>query len=224
MRAIVATVLCVAILALNAQDKVRVLRFVPWFGDHPLVLNADEKLPDGTSVRVTTFRFYAGIPVVSGDGQANLLPYEYHLVDAEDTISWSVVIARSAPPYFLLGVDSLTNVSGAFGGDLDPIKGMYWAWNSGYVNLKLEGSSPACPTRRNEFQFHLGGYQPPYATAQQVALPGDVTGPIEVRMDVATLLQHIDLRVEHNVMSPGEQAVALSRTAANMFSCHANGK
>jgi hypothetical protein len=29
---------------------------------------------------------------------------------------------------FQLGIDSLTNVSGAMGGDLDPTKGMYWTW------------------------------------------------------------------------------------------------
>jgi hypothetical protein len=41
---------------------------------------------------------------------------------------------------FNLGLDSLTNVSGALGGDLDPTKGMYWTWQNGYVNFKLQGS------------------------------------------------------------------------------------
>ena len=43
--------------------------------------------------------------------------------------------------YFRFGTDSLLNVSGALSGDLDPSKGMYWAWNSGYINCKIEGRS-----------------------------------------------------------------------------------
>lgn len=217
MRALVAVVLCGTMLALNAQDKARTLRFVPWCGDHALLLNTDEKLSDGTTVRIATFRFYAGVPVINGDGQANLLPYEYHLVDAEDTASWAMSIPRSALPFFLLGVDSLTNVSGAFGGDLDPIKGMYWAWNSGYINLKLEGSSPASPYASREFELHLGGYLPPYATAQRVVLPEQATDDMVVRVDILPLLEAADLRTKCNVMSPGDVAVRLSRVAATMF-------
>ena len=54
---------------------------------------------------------------------------------------------------FQLGIDSLTNVSGAMGGDLDPTKGMYWTWQSGYINMKIEGKSNSCKTRKNQFQF-----------------------------------------------------------------------
>lgn len=90
---------------------------------------------------------YVGVPVVNSDGKANLLPYDYHLVDAEDTASWTVTTTRSAQAYFLLGVDSLTNVSGAFGG-ASTIKGMYWAWNSGYINLKLKGAARIRPILR----------------------------------------------------------------------------
>lgn len=217
MRALVTVVLCGAMLALCAQDKARTLRFVPWCGDHALRLNTDEKLSDGTTVRITTFRFYAGIPVVNGDGQANLLPYDYHLVDAEDTASWTVTMPHPAPPYFRLGVDSLTNVSGAFGGDLDPIKGMYWAWNSGYINLKLEGTSPASPYRTHAFELHLGGYLPPYATAQRVLLPKLGTDDVMLQVDILPLLEAADVRTKCNVMSPGDVAVRLSHVAATMF-------
>lgn len=217
MRALVAVVLCGSMLALNAQEKAHTLRFVPWSGDHALRLNTDERLSDGTTVRITTFRFYVGVPVVNSDGKANLLPYDYHLVDAEDTASWTVTTTRSAPAYFLLGVDSLTNVSGAFGGDLDPIKGMYWAWNSGYINLKLEGTSPASPYPTHTFELHLGGYLPPYATAQRVLLPKLGTDDVLVQVDILPLLEAADVRTKCNVMSPGDVAVRLSHVAATMF-------
>ena len=71
---------------------------------------------------------------------------------------------------FNLGIDSLTNVSGVMGGDLDPTKGMYWTWQSGYINFKMEGSSAVCPTRNHEFQFHIGGYQDPFYAMQTLEL------------------------------------------------------
>ena len=58
--------------------------------------------------------------------------------------------------YFQIGIDSLTNVSGDLDGDLDPALGMYWAWNSGYINMKLEGKSSSCKSVKKEFQFHIG--------------------------------------------------------------------
>ena len=65
---------------------------------------------------------------------------------------------------FVLGVDDNTSAQGIGEGPLDPIRGMYWTWQSGYINFKLEGVSNQCRTRKNEFQLHLGGFQKPYRT------------------------------------------------------------
>jgi len=48
-------------------------------------------------------------------------------------------------------VDSLANVSGAMSNDLDATKGMYWSWQSGFINLKIEGKSASCKTRKINF-------------------------------------------------------------------------
>jgi len=40
---------------------------------------------------------------------------------------------------FNLGVDSLHNHSGDQAGDLDPMYGMIWTWNTGYIFFKHEG-------------------------------------------------------------------------------------
>ena len=213
MRAFAAAVLCGTLLTVTAQDKARTVRFVPWFGNHPLVLNADEKLPDGTPVRVTTFRFYAGVPVVNGDAQANLLPFDYQLVDAEDTASWAVPIPRSTSPFVLLGVDSLTNVSGAFGGDLDPIRGMYWAWNSGYIHCKIEGVAERSTAPRHAIEYHLGGYLPPHASSREVRLP---VGRGLV-LDLTEFLEAIKPAEQPAVNTPGPEAVRLCEVLARSF-------
>lgn len=68
---------------------------------------------------------------------------------------------------FTLGVDSLrstmdiskrTGVLEPSGGMDD---GMYWGWNSGYIFLKMEGTSPqapADPTGTHKFRYHIGGF------------------------------------------------------------------
>ena len=72
---------------------------------------------------------------------------------------------------FCIGIDSLASVSGALSGDLDPSNGMYWAWQSGYINMKIEGTSSSCKTRKNSFNFHIGGYLKPYNAIKKIEIP-----------------------------------------------------
>jgi hypothetical protein len=165
------------------------------------------RLSTGTEVRVDRLRSYVGIRGTEG--------LTYRLLDAEHP-ERMVVHVPSLTDHMLLGVDSATNVSGAFGGDLDPTNGMYWTWQSGYINVKVEGRSPAAPG--GVFELHLGGYAAPHATAQWVELPVR-TGRCAI--DVQRLMESVDLTGHAHVMSPGPEAMRLSRAAATMFQQHA---
>jgi len=120
----------------------------------------------GQSYSVTKFKFYISdirIKDVSG--------YEYYitqsfLLNQEDSSSMQIVLKEV--PYgnfvsisFIIGVDSMNSVNGAQSGNLDPLNGMYWTWNSGYIFLKLEGISSASKSPGNIFEYHIGGYQYP---------------------------------------------------------------
>ena len=64
---------------------------------------------------------------------------------------------------FTLGIDSLKSTAPLEQrtGVLDPAgaaAGMYWTWNSGYIFLKLEGTSPVAATPENRFVYHIGGF------------------------------------------------------------------
>ncbi len=203
------------------------VRFTPWFMDRALVLEEQRTLANDVGVRIGQFRFYVCHLTLHRNGQPFTVGQECHLIDAEDPGSWEISIGSSSVSMpdsvtFLLGVDSLLNVSGALGGDLDPTKGMYWAWNSGYINLKLEGSTPVGPYPKGAFELHLGGYLPPYTSSQRVVLKPWKKGPLAVRVDVAELLGAIDLKGRCNVMSPGAEAVRLSRRAVSMFKVDAD--
>lgn len=48
---------------------------------------------------------------------------------------------------------------------------MYWTWQSGYINAKLEGKSNLVNTPTHAFAFHLGGYLNPFQTLQTISIP-----------------------------------------------------
>lgn len=67
---------------------------------------------------------------------------------------------------FLLGVDSLKSIAPASErtGVLDPADRWRWKsyrmWNSGYIFVKVEGTSPQAPldsaSNSNKFRYHIG--------------------------------------------------------------------
>jgi hypothetical protein len=170
-----------------------------------------------TQISIETIRFYvSGVALYKGGSLVWKEAESYHLIDALKTESLRIATPEvdADKMVFLIGTDSLTNVSGAMGGDLDPSKGMYWAWNSGYINFKLEGTSSVCDTRNNAFQFHLGGYAYPNSTVQSVELERTSN---TILVDVKAFLEGIDLANDNTVMSPGQEAVTLAKRTATIF-------
>jgi hypothetical protein len=74
---------------------------------------------------------------------------------------------------FLVGIDSALHCSGAQSGALDPLNDMFWTWNNGYVNFKLEGKSASSSADNNRIEQHIGGYKGEYKTMRKVFLPID---------------------------------------------------
>ena len=117
---------------------------------------------------------------------------------------------------FHFGLDSSINTSGILDGDLDPMNGMYWAWNSGYIHLKIVGKSSLVQSAKNEFEFHLGGYRKPNETYFDVTLT--INGN-NLKLNLKTLfLNHIDFNKTAQIMIPCEAAKMITSAAANLFS------
>ena len=99
---------------------------------------------------------------------------EYFLVNFADNSSTVLKLKAIPRTYnrigFVIGVDSIRNVSGAQTGALDPGKGMFWTWNSGYIMAKLEGNSPVSTQPNNKFEYHIGGFSGPDNVVKQVTL------------------------------------------------------
>ncbi|MBK6699714.1 MAG: hypothetical protein IPG55_07385 [Saprospiraceae bacterium] len=157
------------------------------------------------------------------NGKTFIEKNSWHLIEMEDRNSLHVSVPDSLNDSirnisFNLGIDSTTNVSGALGGDLDPTQGMYWTWQNGYINFKLEGKSTLCKTRNNEFQFHIGGYMNPFNTLQKIELPINNVGSYTIVFDLEQLMDKIDLSILNHVMSPQLDAVEISKKIVTAFS------
>jgi len=94
---------------------------------------------------------------------------------------------------FDFGVDSTINVSGALGCDLDLTKGMYWTWQSGYVNFKMEGTCSGRPSPKNDFEFHLGGHQIPFSLIQKINVKTITTNNITISLNLHAFFSEVDL-------------------------------
>lgn len=169
------------------------------------------------SVEISVVKFYiSNISFYQNNKLVDSLDKKHHLVDIGNPASQIIQHTTEKKLLydqirFSIGVDSLTNVSGAMGGDLDPLFGMYWTWQSGYINFKLEGKSKLCPARKNQFTFHIGGYEYPYNSLQQVSLPVTVNQDIFIDINIRQLLNGIPLQEVYEVMSPCEKAMIIAK-------------
>jgi len=149
-------------------------------------------------------------------------PNSHHLIDIENPASWKIplperlVRTKIDSISFLIGVDSATNVAGILSGDLDPIKGMYWAWNSGYINFKVEGKKLETSST---FEYHLGGYLAPYCSSRALIFARKPKNKrLIIRLSLKQFLDQIDMATLNEVMIPGEEAARLSNDLVNCFS------
>ena len=124
----------------------------------------------GEQFTITTLNYFvSNIVLQNTDGSTYTVPRNdsYFLIKEENP---SQLISLSNVPAgnyngisFVLGVDSLKNTDPVENrtGALDPAgdaAGMYWVWNSGYIFLKMEGTSPVLPAADNAYFYHIGGF------------------------------------------------------------------
>jgi hypothetical protein len=116
----------------------------------------------GDTLTFTTFKHYiSGVKLKKADGTYWESTDFYHLLDASNPTSLDLHFSNVPTGDYVamqitFGVDSLRNVSGAQSGALDVANSMFWSWNSGYIMIKAEGTSPQATS--GSFTYHLGGF------------------------------------------------------------------
>jgi hypothetical protein len=190
----------------------------------------------GEQFTVGKLKYYiSNVQLMKGTVPAYTMPESYFLVDQASSASRTCTITNvPADTYtgvrFLIGVDSTRNVSGAQVGALDPVNGMFWTWNSGYIFFKMEGSSPAAPAG---ITYHIGGFRNanntnalrtvdiPFGSGSLV-VDGHRPAEIFVKADVLKVFSGppnvISIANINFQMAPGGNALLIADNYAQMFS------
>jgi hypothetical protein len=207
-----------------AQPQFHSLRFRFTFNGEDVELQKSyfsEAIND--SIKLETAKFYvSNVHFKKGGNIVDTTSKIFYLIDLENKfsrdISFSSLGVKSSDTLeFAIGIDSLTNVSGAMGDALDPVNGMYWAWQSGYINFKIEGKSKICKTRNNVFQFHVGGYSSPYTAIQNFKFSIPKTDNVTIEIPLDDLLEKIDIRKTNEVMSPSVKSTQIANQLSEII-------
>ena len=205
----------------NKADSLS-LNFNVKFNHEPLSFRKQYITSNKDTVAFETFKCYiSSVQIYYSDNSIFTEKDSYHLLDIENPNSLHFPITKANDKIvskiaFNIGIDSTTSTSGALAGDLDPIKGMYWAWQSGYINMKIEGKSSSCKIRKNEFQFHIGGYMEPNYAMRKVEL-ATKNSNTPITIDVAEFFSKIKLSETNSIMIPGKKALELADYSIKMF-------
>lgn len=229
------------ITAPNNTGTVKIT-FVNTVKGKPLELNTGSYInPFGEKYSVSKFKYYiSNVFLIKGKVFSFSCAYPfgkpecYHLVDESKSDDLHFSFALGAGNYdalnFMLGVDSLHNVSGAQTDALDPLNDMFWTWNSGYVMAKLEGRSLQSKLVNNKLEFHIGGFMGENNVLKNITLnfpagkmlhiqEGKIS-EIIIEADIDTWWQQPnDIKIaEHAVCStPGALAKKIADNYSKMF-------
>jgi hypothetical protein len=169
------------------------------------------------TIYIHTLKYYlSNIKLKQDDKIVWIEADSYHLINEKDTASKSLAL-KNLPDNinfniieFNIGIDSATNYDGIHSGVLDPTNGMYWTWQNGYINFKIEGKSNICKTRKNLFQFHIGGYENNFSTLQNVSFNVEKFNALDIHVDIGKLLEKVNLEIQNEIMHPCNDAVIIA--------------
>lgn len=191
----------------------------------------------GDTFQVSKFNYYIShIVVTKTDNSTFAEPNSFHLV-RHSSPATSVITLANVPAgsyksvSFLIGVDSTNNVSGPQAADLDPViaSDMFWTWNSGYIFVKLEGTSPKSADPGKNLTFHIGGGGGANKAQRNVSLSfgtstadvsAAVTPLVHLAVDAGELFKtpnSINFATDYFQMAPGANAKKYADNYADMI-------
>lgn len=183
-----------------AGGKLRI-EFDNVVGEKNLVLNSvTYQNAANEDFTVTKFDYFiSNIKLKRTDGSVYTVPQDSSYFLIKESVKTSQFVTLNNVPEgdykeieFMVGVDSLRNTADVSKrkGVLDPggsmaEDGMYWAWNSGYIFVKLEGVSSVATSVNRKFYYHIGlfgGYnERTVNNTRVVTVPfGALTAPVSI--------------------------------------------
>jgi hypothetical protein len=206
-----------------------IIHFSFFVGGQSLHLStAQYKNGYGEPFTIDQCKYYvSAIRVIGDHGETQTVLDQSHLVDAADSGTLTLHLTASIPAItkilFTIGVDSSANSGGVQTGDLDPMLGMFWTWNTGYVYARLEGISDSAHAPAHRFTWDVGGYRPGVDATREVvlSLDGHSGHEIDIRSDLLRWFDgHHPIHLSQSPIchQPGALAMQLADNYATMFS------
>ncbi len=195
------------------------------------------KTANNDSLVINAYLYYiSNIKLYTASGDVFAETESYHLINQEfDSTKEFTITNIPAGSYtkisFLIGVDSIRNISGAQTGQLDPMNGMFWDWNQGYVMARLEGFSPQISPYPNNLGYHIAGFKSIYNAVKSVTLQLPKTIQVGTNNKPVLTLQSdisewfktpnlIDITQLSTVTSISSGSATLAENYADMFSVY----
>ena len=141
---------------------------------------------NANQVEMEVFMLYIGQVSEHGD-----VTYDLHDLLAQS--SFDLPHASS----LIFGVDSVTQVLSSYEGIFDPLEGMYWTWQNGYIAVKMEGNYMG-----EDFVYHLGGFREPFVCYHAL----EVANHSLLTIDLDAFFSNLSSNVSRQIMSPGSEA------------------
>ncbi|MDA0783696.1 MAG: hypothetical protein O2814_04010 [Bacteroidetes bacterium] len=186
-------------------------------GDAKVVLGEWQKSDSNVSIRIDNLRWYVSLPPAGKKGS------KAWLLDLADSSSLDQQMSRPVNNKIslLFGVDSAIQVGGVGTGALDPLRGMYWTWQTGYVQWKMEGAIRVNGIE-HKLELHLGGFDG--ATKAQAMLSDYLvyltTNSVMAQWDLSPFIAQILDQKKYGVMSPSPIARDYCRIIASSVTFH----
>lgn len=195
---------------------------------------------NGDTFNVSKFNYFiTNIKLNNADGTQFVETESYHLMKQSDPASLKFNIAQVPngtykSVTFMIGVDSLRNTSGAQTGALDVNNDMYWSWVTGYIMMKMEGTSSSSAQADGLLQFHMGGFNGENSALRTVTLtfPKDLViignqPHMHITADLLKMfgdVNVIDFATLSAIHMPGANVKKIADNYQQMFSVTAIGE
>jgi hypothetical protein len=215
---------CLLFSASAQKKQLLTIRFDNRFGSERLQPEQSFYLNENDTLVINRFKYYIShIQLIDLTGKTIVPENQYYLIDIADEKSTAIQLSVPESRYtgirFLIGVDSIHNVSGVQTGALDPLHGMFWTWNSGYIMAKLEGKASSSMIAGKQFTYHIGGFRRHHNTTRLIELQAPVfTDSLTIIANAATWFNGIHIAKEPVCHSPGGLAVRFADNYSKMFS------
>lgn len=151
-------------------------------------------------------------------------PNQGGLVD-ENSFSFNAQVGNYKKIDFAVGVDETRNHSGDKVDALDPINGMFWGWNTGYIFFKVEGDFTNNESEKKKFTFHIGGdgayREISLAFDENLEIKENQTTELTIYTDINEVFSSpnlYDFNSFKGTTSPGENANKVADNYSDIFS------